>query len=432
MTASKGNYRWTICALVFFATTINYLDRAVISLLKGDLETIFKWTESDYANIVVAFQFTYAIGLLLSGRFIDRVGTKKGYMITLAGWSLAAMAHAAVGNTAGFIAARAALGLAEAGNFPAAVKTTAEWFPAKERALATGIFNAGASIGSIVAPLTVPFIALSMGWQWAFLLTGAAGIVWLVFWWMAYEVPEKHERLSRDELDYIRSGQMVTDHMEEKDAAKRNWWTLFRYPGTLAFLSGKFLTDPVWWFYLFWLPAFLKAEYGLEKTAVSLPVAMVFAISVIGSVFGGWLPLYFTRKGWSIHRSRRTSMLLYACCAVPVVFAQQLGGSGMWFAVGIIALAASAHAAWSANLYTTVSDLFPKRAVASVIGIGGMAGALGGMGVAKMAGMLFDHYKALGHIQTGYFIMFCYCGIAYLAAWLIMKALVPRPQPVDW
>jgi MFS transporter, ACS family, hexuronate transporter len=432
MTGSKGNFRWTICALVFFATTINYLDRAVISLLKGDLEKIFQWTESDYANIVIAFQFTYAIGLLLSGRFIDRVGTKKGYLIALAGWSVVAMAHAAVGNTAGFIAARAALGLAEAGNFPAAVKTTAEWFPADERALATGIFNAGASIGSIVAPLTVPFIAVTLGWQWAFLLTGAAGFIWLAFWWWTYEVPERHRKLTAEELHHIRSGQMDTDHTEEKDQVRRNWWTLFRYPGTIAFLCGKFLTDPVWWFYLFWLPAFLKAEYGLEKTAVSLPVAMVFTISVVGSVVGGWLPLYFTRKGWTVHRSRRFSMLIYALCALPVLFAQQVGGSGMWFAVFIISLAASAHAAWSANLYTTVSDIFPKRAVGSVIGIGGMAGALGGMLVAKLAGKLFDHYKALGHIQTGYFIMFCYCGVAYLAAWLIMKTLVPRPQPVDW
>jgi ACS family hexuronate transporter-like MFS transporter len=429
MAGKIKNLRWTICALVFFATTINYLDRAVISLLKSDLETTFNWSENDYANIVIAFQLTYAIGLLLSGRVIDRLGTRTGYLIVLSGWSLMAMAHAAVGNTAGFIAARAGLGLTEAGNFPVAVKTMAEWFPTHERALATGIFNAGASIGSIVAPLLVPWITLTWGWKMSFLITGASGLIWLIFWWALYEVPEKHKRLSADELHLIRSGQSEAD----ADAGGKAvvWWELFRYRGTWAFALGKFLTDPVWWFYLFWLPAFLKAEYGLTGTGVSLPVALVFAISVIGSVFGGWLPLYFTRKGWTIHRARRTSMFIYALCALPVLIAQPLGSSGMWWAVLIIALAASAHAAWSANLYTTVSDIFPKKAVGSVIGIGGMTGALGGMLIAKLAGELFNHYKALGHVQTGYGIMFVFCGLAYLVAWSIMRTLVPRPTAVD-
>ena len=432
MAEERHNYRWTICALVFFATTINYMDRAVISLLKGDLEKIFSWTESDYANIVIAFQFTYAIGLLLSGRFIDRVGTRKGYMIALSAWSIVAIAHAAVGNTAGFIAARAALGVSEAGNFPAAVKATAEWFPVRERAFATGIFNAGSNIGSIIAPLAVPFIAITWGWQWAFIITGAAGLIWLGFWYALYDIPEKHKRISRVELEYIHAGQEQVLPDEKPSSLDNNWWSLFRYPPTLAFVVGKFLTDPVWWFYLFWLPAFLKAEYGLEKTAVSLPVALVFGISVIGSVFGGWLPMHLTRKGWTVYRSRRVSMLIYACCALPVLFAQWLGASGMWLAVFIISLAASAHAAWSANLYTTVSDVFPKQAVASVIGIGGTAGALGGMLIAKLAGKLFDHYKGVGHIQTGYLIMFCYCGVAYLLAWMFMKILVPKPSPVEF
>lgn len=429
MNGKIRNLRWTICTLVFFATTINYLDRAVISLLKGDLEKEFSWSENDYANIVIAFQFTYAIGLLLSGRVIDRLGTKMGYLLVLSGWSIMAMLHAAVGNTAGFIAARAGLGLTEAGNFPVAVKTTAEWFPTHERALATGIFNAGASIGSIVAPLLVPLITLHFGWKMAFLMTGASGLVWLIFWWVLYEVPEKHKRITPEELQHIRSGQSVSDN--EAETAPIPWGKLFRYRGTWAFAVGKFLTDPVWWFYLFWLPAFLKAEYGLTGTGVSMPVALVFAISVGGSVFGGWLPLFFTRKGWSIHRARRTSMLIYALAALPVLAAQPAGLSGMWWAVLIIALAASAHAAWSANLYTTVSDIFPKRAVGSVIGIGGMTGALGGMLVAKLAGELFDHYKALGHIRTGYGIMFLFCGLAYLLAWNIMRLLVPKPKTVD-
>jgi len=429
MAGKIKNLRWTICALVFFATTINYLDRAVISLLKSDLETTFNWSENDYANIVIAFQLTYAIGLLLSGRVIDRLGTRTGYLIVLSGWSLMAMAHAAVGNTAGFIAARAGLGLTEAGNFPVAIKTMAEWFPTHERALATGIFNAGASIGSIVAPLLVPWITLTWGWKMAFLVTGASGIIWLIFWWALYEVPEKHKRLSTEELHLIRSGQSVADADVGGKAVV--WRELFRYRGTWAFALGKFLTDPVWWFYLFWLPAFLKAEYGLTGTGVSLPVALVFAISVIGSVFGGWLPLYFTKKGWTIHRARRTSMFIYALCAVPVLIAQPLGSSGMWWAVLIIALAASAHAAWSANLYTTVSDIFPKKAVGSVIGIGGMTGALGGMLIAKLAGGLFNHYKSLGHVQTGYGIMFVFCGLAYLVAWSLMRALVPSPTAVD-
>jgi ACS family hexuronate transporter-like MFS transporter len=425
-----GKYRWTICALVFFATTINYLDRAVISLLKSELEITFSWSESDYSNIVVAFQLSYAIGLVFFGRFIDRAGTKFGYAISLLLWSLAAIGHALVKSTGGFVAARAALGLSEAGNFPAAIKTVAEWFPRKERALATGIFNSGANIGAILAPLTVPLIAAEWGWQWAFIITGAFGFIWLVCWFVFYEIPSKQKRLSVAEFDYIHSDP-ESIIKEEKSEHQVSWFRLLAFRQTWAFVLGKFMTDPVWWFYLFWLPAFLKAEYGIEKTAAIFPVALVYTISTIGSITGGWLPLYFIKKGWPVFRSRKTSMFIYAVCALPVVLAQWLGSMNMWFAVVIIGFAAAAHQAWSANIFTTVSDMFPKKTVGSVTGIGGMAGALGGMLIAKLAGLLFDHFKALGNIEAGYYIMFIICGIAYMLAWIVMHLLVPKMKPVE-
>ncbi|HEY6976486.1 MAG TPA: MFS transporter [Chitinophagaceae bacterium] len=427
-----GNYRWTICALIFFATTINYLDRAVISLLKSYLEKDFNWTETDYSDIVIAFQFSYAIGLLLAGRVIDKAGTKTGYAISLLLWSIASMAHALVRNTFGFIIARSALGISEAGNFPAAIKTVAEWFPKKERAFATGIFNSGTNIGAILAPLTVPFIAQSMGWQWAFVITGSIGFIWLIFWFMVYEVPAKHKRLSKTEYNYIHSD---ADEIKSGDmqagTGKISWFQLLGFKQTWAFFLGKFLTDPVWWFYLFWLPAFLKAQYGVEGTATALPVALVYTMSTLGSIFGGWLPLNLIGKGWTVYRSRKTSMFIYAVCVFPVVFAQMLGSINMWLAVIIIGFAASAHQAWSANIFTTVSDMFPKKAIGSVTGIGGMAGALGGILIATLAGLLFDHYKALGKLETGYYIMFIICGYAYIIAWLVMHFLVPKMKRVQ-
>jgi MFS transporter, ACS family, hexuronate transporter len=435
-----GKYRWTICSLVFFATTINYLDRAVISLLKPTLEKEFAWSETDYSNIVIAFQVSYAFGMLGVGRFIDKIGTKLGYAISIVAWSIAAVGHALVKSTTGFIVARAALGISEAGNFPAAIKTTAEWFPKKERALATGIFNSGTNIGAILAPLTVPFIAEKWSWQWAFIITGAIGFIWLIFWFWLYEVPSKQKRLGKEEFAYIHSDKEDTNLLSASgnDASivhtetGISWFRLLLFRQTWAFFIGKFLTDPVWWFYLFWLPAFLKVQYGIEGTGVSLPVALVYTMATFGSIGGGWLPLNFIKKGWPLFRARKTAMLIYAFCVVPVIFAQWLGSLNMWLAVVIIGLAASAHQAWSANIFTTVSDMFPKRIVASVTGIGGMAGALGGIIIAKLAGKLFDHYKALGRIETGYYIMFFICGAAYLIAWLIMHFLVPRMKPIDF
>jgi ACS family hexuronate transporter-like MFS transporter len=429
-----GRYRWTICSLVFFATTINYLDRQVISLLKPTLEKEFNWTESDYSNIVVAFQFAYALGMVGAGRIIDKIGTKLGYAITLFLWSIASILHAFATGTLSFAIFRAFLGVTEAGNFPAAFKTVAEWFPKKERAFAGGIFNSGTNVGAILAPLLVPYLAINYSWKVAFIAIGAIGFLWLIFWFRYYEVPAKQKRLSKAEYDYIHSdieSPSPAAGLDEKP--KTSWRKLLGFKQTWAFIAGKFLTDGIWWFFLFWLPAFLNSEYKLVGMQVSLPIAFVYTIAGIASIFGGWLPMWFVKsKGWDIVRARKTSMLIYAFFPLLVMVSQAAGSYGMWYAVVIISIAASAHQAWSANLFTTVSDMFPKSSVASVVGIGGMAGGLGGMAVAKIAGILFDHYKALGHIQTGYYILFLYCGLGYLAAWFIMfKILIPKMKPVE-
>lgn len=427
-----GKYRWTICSLVFFATTINYLDRAVIALLKPYLEEEFNWTSVDYANIEIAFKVCYALGMLGVGGIIDKLGTKIGYGVSVFLWSLAAVGHALVTSTMGFIGVRALLGLTEAGNFPAAIKATAEWFPKKERALATGIFNSGSNVGAIIAPLTVPFIAESMGWQWAFILTGSAGFIWLIFWFILYEVPAKHVKLKKAEFDYIHSDVDDMAAVAIQTEPKIAWTKLLGFKQTWAFVIGKFLTDPVWWFYLFWLPDFLNKEYGLTGTQVALPVALVYTMSSVGSVFGGWLPFKLIKGGWQVFRARKTSMLFYAIAVLPIVFAQALGEMNMWLAVIVIGLAASAHQAWSANIFTTVSDMFPRRTVATVTGIGGMAGGVGGilLSVLVQKGM-FGYYESIGQLDKAYFIMFLICGSAYLLAWFIMHILVPKMKPID-
>jgi len=430
-----GKYRWTICSLVFFATTINYLDRAVISLLKSTLTTEFKWNDGDYANIEIAFKVSYAIGMLGVGRLIDKLGTKLGYFLATLLWSIAAVCHAFVSSTFGFGVARSVLGITEAGNFPAAIKTVAEWFPKKERALATGIFNSGANIGAIIAPLSVPWINTHWGWQWAFIITGSFGFVWLIFWFLLYEVPAKQKRLSLAELNYINSDEeekIKTLDNTSSAASNISWIKLLGFKQTWAFVMGKFLTDPIWWFYLFWLPDFLESQYGLKGTAIALPVALVYTISVAGSIGGGWLPMYFIKSGWPVFRARKTSMLIYAICVVPIVFAQLLGSDNMWLAVFIIGFAAAAHQAWSANIFTTVSDMFPKNTIGAVVGIGGMFGALGGIFLSLFVQKnLFVHYRALGEIETAYYIMFFVCGGAYLLAWFIMHLLVPKMKPIE-
>jgi MFS transporter, ACS family, hexuronate transporter len=426
-----GNFRWTICALVFFATTVNYLDRQVISLLKNDLTDEFNWTDADYANIEISFKLAYALGMLGAGRLIDKLGSKMGYFLATTFWSIAAIAHAAVQSTFGFIAVRAALGVTESGNFPAAIKSVAEWFPKKERALATGIFNSGTNVGAVVAPLSVPFITVAWGWRWAFIITGAIGAIWMVLWLLMYDKPEKHKRLSKEELDYINSDKDETEAAKASDD-KVSWLKLLQFRQTWAFAIGKFLTDPVWWFYLFWLPDFLTSQYGLKGTQLAMPVAVVYLISTFGSIGGGWLPLYFINNQWSAFRARKTSMLIYAFAVIPIVFAQQVGSLNLWLAVLIIGIATSAHQAWSANIFTTVSDMFPKKAVASVTGIGGMFGGLGGIVLtAVVQKNMFVYYRSIGEIETAYLIMFFICGGAYLTAWGIMHLLTPRFERIN-
>lgn len=429
-----GKYRWTICSLIFFATTINYLDRQVISLLKSTLSAELHWDDADYANIEIAFKLFYAFGMLGAGRLIDKLGTRIGYALATGLWSVAALAHAFVSTVLGFAIVRSFLGVTEAGNFPAAIKSVAEWFPKKERALATGIFNSGANVGAIIAPLTVPFIADEWGWRWAFIITGAIGFFWLIFWFLLYEVPRKHKRLSAAEYAYIHSDQDEPEIKETPANEKGvSWGKLLGYRQTWAFALGKLLTDPIWWFYLFWLPDFLASQYGLSMTTFALPVAVVYTISTLGSVGGGWLPLLLMKRNWSVYKARRTSMLIFAFCVMPIVFAQLLGNMNMWLAVFIIGLAAAAHQAWSANIFTTVSDMFPKKAIASVTGIGGMFGSLGGILFSLFVQKnLFVYYRSIDKIETAYYIMFFVCGFAYLLGWLVMFGLIgKRREPVQ-
>lgn len=444
-----GNYRWTICALVFFATTVNYLDRQVLSLLQPRLEEIFGWTNSDYANIAAVFQFTYAISMLFAGRFVDRLGTKWGYGWAIIVWSIGAVVHAlaipigesiaaVIGwmgiagfsvSVLGFMFSRALLAFGEAGNFPAAIKATAEYFPKKERSLATGIFNSGANIGAILAPLTVPWIYDQWGWEAAFIVVGTIGFLWLGLWLMFYEKPEQQKRLSAAELEYINSDDEkieTTVGAEEKIS----WVRLLGYRQTWSFAFGKFMTDGVWWFFLFWLPAYLKAQYQIVNQAVMIPLALVYTLSMIGSIGGGWLPMYFIRKGYLVYDGRMRAMLFIGLFPLVILAAQPLGGISHWLPILLIGVGAAAHQAWSANIFTTVSDMFPKKAIASVVGIGGMAGGLGAVLITKSGGALFDHYKQLGHIETGYTIMFAWCSVAYLVAWLVMKTLVPKYKPI--
>jgi ACS family hexuronate transporter-like MFS transporter len=438
-----GKYRWTICALIFFATTVNYLDRAVISLLKPYLTAAFHWSDEDaitnYANIEIAFKFSYALGMLFAGKVIDKLGTKIGYALATTLWSIAAIAHSLATGTMGFSVARIFLGVTEAGNFPSAIKATAEWFPKKERAFATGIFNSGSNIGAIIAPISVPFIAETWGWQWAFIITGALGFVWLILWFIYYEIPSKQKRLSQAEYDYITQPEITENGVaKEVDTAEAevlkpiSWSALFQYKQTWAFAIGKLLTDPIWWFYLFWLPDFLDKQYGLKGTEVALPVALVYVIGSFGSIGGGWLPMNLINKGMLVFKARKLSMLIYAFCVLPIIFAQYLGGINMWYAVTVIGIAAAAHQAWSANIFTTVSDMFPNRAIASVTGIGGMFGGLGGILLSALVQKkLFVYYESIGKIETGYYIMFFICGTAYLLGWSIMHFLVPKFKKID-
>ena len=412
-----GKYRWTVCALIFFATTINYLDRQVIGILKPLLESDLNIGEVAYANIVTIFQLFYGVSMLLAGRLIDKFGTKIGYGVSVLFWSIAAMGHALAKGVIGFGFWRALLGVSESGNFPAANKTIAEWFPKKERALAIGIFNSGTNVGAIIAPIAVPAIIIAWGWQAAFILTGAIGFLWIILWFIFYELPEKQRKLSARELEYIKSD-VEEQYVTEKPIP---WLKLLKFRQTWIFFIGKALTDPIWWFYLFWIPGWLSTVRGagLDIKTFGLPLVVIYTSTTIGSVGGGLLSSFMIDKGVSPYNARKFTMLIFALLVVPVFFAQSAGVS-TWGAVALISLAASSHQAWSANIFATVSDSFPKRVISSVTSIGGMAGAVSGAFISVFAGHILDFFKKAGHIGTGYTVMFSIAAGAYILAWLIM------------
>lgn len=456
-------YRWTICALLFFATTINYMDRQVLSLLQSDLEHIFHWTKNDYGNITSIFSLAYAISMIFVGRFIDRVGTKKGYAWAIGIWSFAACLHALCGivtkyytgidTTEGlmnaptdmlptiafvsvtcFIIARVALAIGEAGNFPAAVKATAEYFPKKDRAFATGIFNSGSNIGAVVAPLSVPFMAKAWGWEIAFLIVGALGFVWLAFWLVLYKKPEENPWMNDAERAYANQDaelEKELGNVEEDEGKKVSFFKMLQYKQTWGLFLGKFITDGVWWFYLFWTPDYLKEQYKMTGSDIALPIAVLYMITAIGSIFGGKLPNLFLKDGLHPYDGRMKAMMFIALIPLVVLLAQPLGHISYWIPIILIGIGGAGHQAWSANFFTTGSDLFPKRAVATITGITGLAGGLGSFLVNKGSGMLFD-YSILnwGSADRGYTIVFTFCAVAYLIGWTCMKVFTPKFNPI--
>lgn len=411
-----GRYRWVICALLFFATTINYIDRQVLGILAPTLQTDIGWNEAQYGAIVSWFTFAYALGYLGAGRLMDKIGTRLGFSLSVIVWSLSAMAHSLARSVAGFSAARFALGIGESGNFPASIKTVAEWFPAKERALATGIFNAGSNIGAIITPLVVPWIALNYGWRAAFIATGLLGFIWLTFWIPIYRRPAEHPKVSQPELAYIQS-----DAADTKASVK--WTSLLRRRETWAFAIGKFMTDPIWWFYLYWLPKFLDARYGIKLAKVAAPLIVIYLLADVGSVGGGWLSGAFIKRGWSVNAARKVTMLIAALLIVPTAFAPAM--TGLWASVLIVGLAAAAHQWWSANIFTLSSDMFPRQAVGTVVGIGGFAGAMGGVLFQRITGIVLQSNG------NNYVPIFIVCGLAYVSALLIIHLLVPKVQRVE-
>ena len=408
-----GHFRWVICALLLLGTTKNYMDRQVLGVLKTTLQHNFGWNEIDYGNLVFAFQAAYAAGLLIVGRLVDKLGVRLGYALTMVFWSLASMGHAAATSLASFTIARSALGFGEAGVFPASIKAVAEWFPKKERSLAIGIFNAGTNAGAIVTPLVVPWITIHWGWRWAFLITGGIGFVWLVLWLLFYRKPEEHPRVSTEELDYIRSD-------PQEPAGKVKWLSLISYRQAWAFATAKFLTDPIWYLYLFWIPDFLQRKHALALTQIGVPIMVIYVIADLGSVAGGWLSSSLIKGGRSVNFARKSTMLLCAVCILPIVLAYRI--ESLWAAVLIIGLAAAGHQGFSANLFSLPSDTFPAQAVGSVVGLGGMAGAVGGMLIAKIVGYTLQ--------WTGsYMVPFLIAGSAYLIALASIQVFAPRLEP---
>jgi MFS transporter, ACS family, aldohexuronate transporter len=411
-----GRFRWFICGLLFLGITKNYMDRQVLGVLKGTLQRDLQWGDIDFGHLVFAFQAAYALGMISMGRLIDRLGTRLGYTVVMVFWSVASMGHALANSLSGFIVARSALGFGEAGVFPASLKGIAEWFPKKERALATGIFNAGTSVGAIITPLVVPWITLRFGWRWAFVFTGALGFAWLGLWLAFYRKPQEHARCTTEELNYIRSDPQLT-------SASVRWGRLLLYKETWAYAAGKFMIDPIWWFYLFWIPDYLQRQHGLRLTQIGLPILVIYLISDLGSIGGGWISSALLHRGFTVNAARKWAMLLCALCVVPIAMVYRL--SGLWPTTLLIGLAAAGHQGFSANLFTLPSDLFPSRAVASIAGIGGMAGAVGGMLIAEIVGHVLQ--------WTGsYMIPFFLAASAYLLALLFIEVLSPRliPAPI--
>jgi len=415
VTSRAGYLRWVICALLLFGTTKNYMDRQVLGVLKTTLQHDLGWSEIDYGNLVFAFQAAYAVGLVAVGGLVDRIGTRLGYALAMIFWSLASMGHALGSSFTSFIVARSALGLGESGVFPASIKTVAEWFPKRERALATGIFNAGTNVGAIVTPLVAPRIADRWGWRWTFVITGALGFVWLIAWLLLYHKPEEHPSISKAELDYIRSD-------PQEPTVQIKWTRLIPHRQTWAFVVGKFMIDPVWWFYLFWVPDFLQRSYHLSLKGIGVPIMVIYVIADVGSVAGGWFSSWLIGRGKSTNLARKSAMLLCAICVAPVVFAYRI--ESMWGGVLLIGLAAAAHQGFSANLFTLTSDMFPAQAVGSVVGMGGMAGAFGGMLIAKIVGNRLQ--------WTGsYMVPFLIAGCAYWLALAAIQLLSPRLEPAN-
>jgi len=413
-TSGIGMYRWKICAMLFLATTINFVDRQVLGILAPQLQKEFSWTDSQYGFIVSSFQAAYAIGFLFMGHLLDKIGTRLGSMIAIGFWSAATMMHALVSSLFGFAGVRFLLGLGEAGNFPSALKAVSEWFPRKERALATGIFVSGASIGAIIAPLTVPFIAIHYGWQMTFIITGAIGFIWIIFWMRIYKSPKDHPNLSKEELEYITSDPVESD-------IKIPWLHLLRYRQTWAFAFGAFMTHPIFSFFLFFLPKFFYSNYEIGIDKIGPILMVIYLMSDLGSIIGGWASSALIKRGWSINKSRKTTMLISALCVVPVYFAAE--ATEMWYAVGLIGLALAAHSAWSANLFTLTTDMFPRQVVGSVVGIGSMLGAVGGMFAATIGGFLLQ--------TTGSYVsLFLFAGCAYLIAFTGIHILSPKLKSI--
>jgi len=411
-----GKYRWTICALLFFATTINYIDRQVLGILAPTLQKELNWSETDYAALVSWFTAAYALGFLFAGRLLDKIGTRLGYALSITVWSIAAMATSLARSAFQFSVARFALGLGESGNFPSAIKTVAEWFPARERALATGIFNAGTNVGAIITPIVVPWIALTFSWRLAFVWTGLLSATWLTFWLIIYRPPQLHPRVSKGELALIQGER-------PEPSVHVRWLELLRHKQTWAFALGKGITDPVWWFYLFWLPKFLDARYGIKLSSVMMPLVVIYLLADFGSIFGGWLSGAFIKRGWSVNAGRKTTMLIAALLIVPTMLAPVV--SSLWTAVVIVGVAAAAHQWWSANVFTLASDLFPRRAVGSVVGIGGFFGAVTGFAFQRLTGWILQNN---GNHYTPVFLM---CGFAYVTALLVIHVLSPRLKPAE-